>query len=106
MVVGTRKNPTNNENPGAAGLTVQGQGTAGSNQAVTTPHQQTTLMDLISGDLETLSQEGKAIVSIIVKVLTLSMQEKDQTIQTLQSKVSSLESKVNKLEDQLDDIDQ
>lgn len=107
MVVGTRKKPTSNESPGAAGLAVQGQGTAGSNQAVTAPHQQTTtIMDLISGDLETLSQEGKAIVSTIVKALTLSMQEKDHTIQTLQSKVSSLESKVNKLEDQLDDIDQ
>ena len=57
-------------------------------QAVSTQQHQSTIMDLISGDLETLSQEGKAIVSTIVKALALSMTETDQTIQTLKNKVS------------------
>ena len=103
MVMGTRNNPTHETNTEAASLAVRGQGTAETKQAVPTL-QQSPIMDLISDDLEALSQEGKAIVSTIVKALTLSMQEKDQTIQTLKSKVSSLESKVTKLEDQLDDI--
>ena len=101
----TRNKPTNDESTGAASLAVQGQGTAGTIKAFSTL-QQNTIMDLISGDLESLSQEGKAIASTIVKALTLTMKERDQTIQTLQSRVSSLESKVTKLEDQLHDTDQ
>ena len=83
MVMSTRNKPTNEESTGANSLAVQGQGTHGPDQAVST---QSTIMDLISGDLETLSQEGKAIVSTIVKALTLSM--------------------MAQLQDQLDDIDQ
>ena len=45
-------------------------------------------------------------MSTIVKALTLSMTEKDQTIQTLKNKVSSLENQMAQLQDQLDDIDQ
>ena len=56
-------------------------------------------------DLAPLSQEGKAIVSTIVKALTLINQEKDH-VENLQSKVNSLESKITKLGDQIDDADQ
>ncbi|MPC34066.1 hypothetical protein E2C01_027438 [Portunus trituberculatus] len=67
----TRNNPTNKEQTGATSLAAQGQGADGLHQAVSPMQQQRTIMDLISGDLESLSQEGKTIVRITVKALTL-----------------------------------
>ena len=55
MVMSTRNTPTNEEGTGAASLAAQRQGTRGPDQAISTPQQQSTIMDLISGDLETLS---------------------------------------------------
>ena len=77
MVMSTRNKPTNEESTGATSLAVQGQGTPRPDQAVSTLQHQSTIMNLISGNLETLSQEGKTIVSTIVKALALSMTEKD-----------------------------
>ena len=102
----TRNKPPNEESTGANSLAVEGQGTHGPDQAVSTVQHQSTIMDLISGNLETLSQEGKTIVSTIVKALTLSIREIDQTIQTVKNKVFSLENQIAQLQDQLDDIDQ
>ena len=64
------------------------------------------IMDLISSDISALSQEGKVIVSTIVKALSIISQEKDTEINKLQDRVDSLESKVTKLEEQLDDVEQ
>ena len=111
MVVQTRNNTASDRGAGEASLAVQRQGTVtGSGQATVPVKQQSStslnIMDLISSDLAPLSQEGKAIVSTIVKALTLINQEKDHVIENQQSKVNSLESKITKLEDQIDDANQ
>lgn len=66
----------------------------------------TNIMDLISSDIAALSQEGKVIVSTIVKAVSILSQEKDNEIAKLHDKVSSLQKTVNKLEEQLDDVEQ
>lgn len=72
-------------------------------------HQQaptTNIMHLISSDIASLSQEGKVIVSTIVKALAILSQEKDKEIAKLQDQVSSLQKTVRKLEEQVDDVEQ
>lgn len=86
MAMGTRYKLTYEESNGAVSMAVLGQTRHYLHRALSWTQYLETL---------NLSQEGKAIVSTIVKALTLSMKEKDHTIQTLQSKVSSLESKIS-----------
>lgn len=64
------------------------------------------IMDLISSDISALSQEGKIIVSTIVKALSLVSQEKDKEIAKMQDTVDSLKDRITKLEEQLDDVEQ
>lgn len=66
----------------------------------------TNIFDLISSDIARLSEEGKVIVSTIVKALSILSNEKDEKIEKLQSKVTSLEDTVSRLENQLDDVEQ
>ena len=98
----------------AESVSLGGPDAAGSDQApsssimeqqdLTTPS--TNILDLISSDTSKLSQEGKVIVSTIVKAMTMLMKEKDHTIAKLQTRVDSLENKIAKLEDQIDDVEQ
>lgn len=66
----------------------------------------TNILDLISSDTSKLTEEGKVIVSTIVKAMTIIMKEKDYTVAKLQTRVGSLESKIAKLEEQIDDVEQ
>lgn len=70
---------------------------------------QPTLQDIqnnITEDIQNISEEGKTIVSAIIKAFQLFLQQKDTKIDQLSSEVTELKVKVNTLENQLDDINQ
>ncbi|MPC96250.1 hypothetical protein E2C01_091498 [Portunus trituberculatus] len=55
------------------------------------------ILQNIQGDLSTLSEEGKAIVTTIVKAHQTLLVAKDKKIQDLESKIISLENQTNDL---------
>ena len=70
------------------------------------PSSPPSILRLIEDDIKTLSEEGKAIVSTIIKALQIMSDTKDQTIEKLQTKIEALGNRILQLEDQLDDVNQ
>ena len=73
----------------------------------------TDLMGLITSDLNSLSSEGKSIVSVVVKAMQgiidniqVIINNKDQTISKMQCQIDTLESRVSQLEYNIDEVNQ
>lgn len=60
----------------------------------------------ITEDIKNISEEGKTIVSTIIKAFQLFLAQKDTKIEELNSEVTVLKETVSLLENQLDDINQ
>lgn len=72
------------------------------------PHSTSSLniLSIIEQDIASLSNEGKTIVSVIIKAMQSLNDGKDQRIEQLETKVSVLEKKLAELENQADDTSQ
>lgn len=64
------------------------------------------ILSTLEDDISKLSEEGKTIVSIIIKAMQAMSDKKDQVINQLQNKVIVLESKLCDLENLIDDVNQ
>ena len=77
------------------------------NLGLTKPNPSSDIMAIVSSDdLNTLSPEGKTIVSIVLQAVQVILNNKDETITKLLNHINSLESKVMQLQDKIDDIEQ
>ncbi|XP_045104317.1 uncharacterized protein LOC123499839 [Portunus trituberculatus] len=64
------------------------------------------ILDLITDETETISEEGKIIVNTIIKAMQLINNQKDEKISQLESHVKQLENRVTELENQVDEVNQ
>lgn len=64
------------------------------------------ILSTLQVDISSLSEEGKAIVNIIIKAMQTLTHNKDTKIKQLQSKVTFLNEKVCDLENQIDELNQ
>lgn len=70
------------------------------------PVASTDILNLISCDTTTISEEGKTIVSSTVKAMQVIVNQKDQTISQMQNQIYQPENSVIQLENQIDDVNQ
>lgn len=64
------------------------------------------ILNLVTANTSTISEEGKTIVSTIVKAMQIIINQKDQTIEKLQNHIFLLDNRVTELESQLDELSQ
>ena len=64
------------------------------------------ILDLITAETASISEEGKTIVNTIIKAMQLINNQKDEKIEQLQSHVSQLENRITELENQVDEVNQ
>lgn len=64
------------------------------------------MLGLISAETSNISEEGKTIVSTIIKAMQIIISQKDEVITQLQSQVRQLETRVSELENLVDEVNQ
>ena len=64
------------------------------------------ILSIIEKEISSLSSEGKAIMSAIIKAMQVISDSKDQRIEQLENKVTVLEKKLAELENQVDESSQ
>ena len=77
-----------------------------SSQGSSGPNPCPDILAIFSSEINALSTEGKAIVTLVVKAMQLIDSNKNESIAKLQNHIGTLESRVAQLEFQLDDISQ
>ena len=64
------------------------------------------ILDIISNEISNISEEGKVIVSSIVKAIQIISKNQDLKITQLQNQVDKLQTRVTQLESEIDDCNQ
>lgn len=64
------------------------------------------ILDIITADTATISEEGKTIVNSIIKAVQLIIDQKNKKIDQLQSHINQMENRITELENQVDEVNQ